>query len=205
MNYNPTINDNDNNVIIETNMSDYLAYISDLDGTLCDTISANIAAYRDAFKDAGLIFDEDAYRKGFGLRYDKMIKLIAPDATDIQISKIAERKQFHYANHMDLVAPNKALIRLLHDLKGKGSKIALTTTAKRRNALSVLEYLGLSHFFDAVISGEDVQKGKPNPECYIKAADMLGVSENMCLVFEDSEIGIMAAANAGMSYLKVSI
>lgn len=186
-------------------MSNNLLYISDLDGTLCDTLPANIAAYKSAFEDAGLIFNEDIYRKNFGLRYDEMIRTIAPNVTSSQIEVVVSRKQAHYKNNLSLVTPNKALISLLTDVKSKGILVALATTARRENAEAVLTHLGMADFFDAAIYGEDVAKGKPNPECYIKASQLLAIDASKCLVFEDSEVGVTAANDAGMLAIKVRL
>lgn len=186
-------------------MRNYLGYISDLDGTLCDTLPANIAAYSAAFEDAGLIFDENEYKENFGLRYDEMIATLAPTATADQATLIAERKQIHYKESLSLIKANISLIDLLFSLKSQGAKIALATTARKENASAVLQYLKIDSLFDVAIFGEDVKLGKPNPECYIIASERLSIAATDCLVFEDSDIGIAAAQSAGASTLRITL
>ena len=71
--------------------------------------------------------------------------------------------------------------------------------------MNVLDYIGISDCFDLILTGEDVSEGKPNPEIYLKVLDYFHMKPEETLVFEDSNIGIKAAENAGISYIKVNI
>ena len=87
-------------------------------------------------------------------------------------------------------------IELLHELKSRGIKCALVTMSMRRMALAIAERAGESAF-DVVVAGDDVVYGKPHPEAYLKAAELLGVDIRDCIAFEDSISGLQSAESSG--------
>ena len=179
------------------------ALITDLDGTLCDTRMANTVSYEQAFKDAHLEFSRNDYDEAFGLRFEEMFDILAPQATDEQRRTVKSQKQIHYANNLDLVNINEGLVTILKDAKAEGKKLALATTAQSANAIAVLKYFSLYDLFDEMIFGEEVAHGKPDPECYTTIIKRLGISPSECLIFEDSDAGIQAAEASGASVEKV--
>ncbi len=181
------------------------SFITDLDGTLCDTLPANIAAYRDAFAKAGYEFDEVTYQRHFGLRFEEMMKVVAPHISPPHKAEIARYKVDIYKKYVNLIVPNTNLINFLQAAKQKGIKVGIATTAKRVNAQNILQHLGLNDFFDATVFGEDVTHGKPHPECYLKAIETLGVKQDDCVIFEDTVIGIEAATRAGAHIIKITV
>ena len=177
----------------------------DLDGTLFDTTEANVQAYTLAFKAIGLTFDSARYRAFFGLRFAEMMREIAPQLTPQQADEVRRLKSKFYAESLDLAQPNAGLLRLLASVQGQ-LKTALVTTARRQNTLAILNHFSVSESsFNIIITGEDVDKGKPNPECYLKAAALLNIPAAAALVFEDSDSGVQAAIEAGMSVIRVKI
>ncbi len=179
------------------------ALLFDLDGTLFDSTEANVRSYSQAFKKVGVHFSADKYRQGFGLRFAEMIKQIAPEIDSQLVEKIRSAKSELYKQNLGIVKPNVGLLSFLRDAKSY-YKTALVTTASTKNVNSLLDYfLPGESLFDVIICGEDVVKGKPDPECYKTAASKLGVDSSQCLVFEDTEVGIDAATGAGMVYIRV--
>jgi HAD superfamily hydrolase (TIGR01509 family) len=90
-------------------------------------------------------------------------------------------------------------VGLIHGLKQSGLKLALGSSAHRDLVLLVLETLNLAEAFDAVVSGDDVLNGKPNPDIFLEAAKRLGCTPEECAVIEDSRNGVIAAKAAGMA------
>ena len=181
------------------------AVVSDLDGTLVDTAAANAAAYADAFDAAGLPFDEAAYRASFGLRFDGMMARLAPTATPEQVAAVRVGKADRYPGHFGLLRPNEGLIALLTTMRASGTRVGLASTAARRNVAAVLAGLGLEELFEVVVAGEDVERGKPAPDCYLRAAALLGLEPSDCLAVEDSAVGVAAARAAGYRVLEVAL
>ena len=90
----------------------------------------------------------------------------------------------------------------LEDLKSKGIKIAIGSSSK--NTPIILKQIGLDNYFDAVSDGNNITKSKPDPEVFLKAADMLGVAYEDCMIVEDADAGIEAGKAAGMKTLAVN-
>lgn len=91
----------------------------------------------------------------------------------------------------------------LSRLKAQGYKLALASNSVRNSVEVMMEKSGLSRFLDTMVSNEDVKRGKPDPEMYLKATALLGVEPNRCLVLEDNENGIKAARDAGCNVMVV--
>ena len=181
------------------------AYIFDLDGTLFDSTEANIKSYSQAFKECGLQLPEEKYRQLFGLRYSEMIEQIAPHISEQTRTEIKRLKQQHYQENLDLVRPNEGLLALLASAR-ENVKTALVTTASKQNVFNLLAHFSVdTNLFDIIITGEDVQNGKPDPECYLKAINILQLQPTECCIFEDSEVGVEAAVRSGAKVVKVSI
>ncbi|EDM33957.1 predicted phosphatase/phosphohexomutase, partial [Pedobacter sp. BAL39] len=87
-------------------------------------------------------------------------------------------------------------IQLLEELKDKGIKMALGSASK--NSALILERTGIRDFFDAIVDGNSVTTSKPDPEVFLKAAELLQAAPTECIVFEDAEAGVAAAIAAQM-------
>lgn len=181
------------------------ALLFDLDGTLFDSKVANIKAYTSAFNDVGITLDEDRYKSLFGLKYVDMIKTLQPKIDSNTMNKIQDLKSDYYLKYISLVTPNLALIQLIRSVRGK-FKIGLVTTASEINVTNLIYDSDLTEsMFDVIVTGENVKKGKPDPECYILAFTKLGLKAQECCIFEDSKVGIEAAKLSGAYTIKVSI
>lgn len=91
----------------------------------------------------------------------------------------------------------------LSKLKARGYKLALASNSVRNSVEVMMKKSGLDRFLDAMVSNEDVKKGKPDPEMYLKATELLGLNPSECLVVEDNENGIKAARDAGCHVMVV--
>ena len=110
---------------------------------------------------------------------------------------------FLLISHSQLrVSGEERALDILKYLQEKGIKIALGSSS--RNALAIIDRLGISRFFDAVVDGNAITRGKPDPEVFIKAAEALNVSENQALVVEDSLAGIIASRIGGFMTSSIS-
>ena len=176
--------------------------IFDLDGTLVSTQLANFKAYRKAFAAEGIHVSKNQYDQLFGLRFEDLIKQIAPKLTTTQKRRVQKLKSIYYRKNFEHLKLNLPLVSFMKMLKGS-YKLALVTTSSRINAESVLRQFKLLNIFDIMIFGEDVNKGKPAPDCFQLCMNLLRVKPSECLVFEDSKVGIVAAMHAGASVIQV--
>ena len=117
-----------------------------------------------------------------------------------EINSHAEKKEQLYR---ELYAPHiqevRGLTEILQLLKSHNKKIAIATTAPKKNRDFGLEALGMSDIFSVVLGEEDITRGKPHPEIYLETAKRLGVTPDRCLVFEDSPPGVASGKSAGMT------
>lgn len=186
-------------------MNDIRALLFDLDGTLADTAQANAAAYQAALAEAGIRVEADRLAQLASGRHWRQFlpELIEACGAIADPAAIADRKKALYAGMAGGVRLNTALLALLSSCRDR-MRCALVTTASRANVDAILDAHGLRASFDAVVTGDDVSRHKPDPQAYLLAADRLDVAPSQCLVFEDSDIGLRSARAAGMAVVRVA-
>ena len=179
--------------------------ITDFDGTLVDTMKANMAAYTEAFEKSGYEFSDELYSKAFGLRFDDMCDALGVSQNKTVRDKIRTLKSEAYPKYFDLIKVNKELLHFIASLPNM--KVAIATTAAKKNFDNVMKKVLKGVTVDAVVTGEDVEHGKPAPDVYQKAMEKLGCTNpDEVLVFEDSAVGIKAAEEAGIkNVVKIEI
>jgi len=179
------------------------AIITDFDGTLVDTFEANLRAYQKAFAEVGMVLTAEQYRQCFGYRFERF--MLAVGVTDEKTcNHIKRAKSAFYPLFFEYLRPNKALLELIGTFHQKGGKTAIASTARKENLINVLNYLKIGKMFDLIFAGADVKQGKPSPDIYLKAMNLLGVQAEETLIFEDSDVGIEAAKASCANYLIVS-
>jgi len=119
---------------------------------------------------------------------------------DATLEEILERHQEYKKRYFfdARLEPIDGIGELVRNAAGRGLKIALATSSPRFLAEHILESTGLMPFFNAVVTADDITRSKPDPEIYLKAADLLGIDPAFCVAVEDAELGIKAARDAGM-------
>ena len=182
--------------------------ITDFDGTLFDTFLVNYKSYQTAFKLCGLSLDIDTYKQCFGLRFNEFMNFVG--ITDVSIQqKIKTIKAAEYIKNVDCIRLNKNLVNFLKLAKENGITICVASTASKTNLMNVLTHFKIDNLFSFIVTGEDVENGKPSPEVYLKTIEIAGIIRNRIiqpsevLIFEDSDVGIQAANAAGIDYIQV--
>lgn len=175
----------------------------DLDGTLVDTERANFEAYRIAVKDKlGVNIKFQKFKETNGLSYKEFLPMLVPGIHDEMIEEVSRKKRKVYSDLMHLTKANTFLIDFLQNIAGY-HQTALVTTAKRANAQAVLSAHDLQHLFDVVVCGDDVASLKPHPAAYMRALDLCRLKPSETLAFEDSQPGLAAARQAGISTIHI--
>jgi beta-phosphoglucomutase len=180
------------------------ALLVDLDGTLVDTREANYRAYAAALAEIGIEIDRAAFEQvSQGRNWREFLPGLMTRRSDVDPMSIATRKAALYPAQLETTVVNHALVALIN--RGHITcKTALVTTASAISVQAVLGHHQLSHLFDIVVTGNDVARHKPDPQAYHLAATKLGCDAADCLVFEDSDSGVEAAARFGAHCLRVS-
>lgn len=187
-------------------VADLRGVVFDMDGVLVDSHPAHRKAWRlflhTLGRDVGdseLDFILDGRKRGDILRH------FLGDCPEHELEEFGRRKDGILRKIQLSVVPVPGVIRLVHELRGCGVALAVATSASRSRARSTLVELGLLDCFDAVVTGEDVQHGKPDPGIYLLACDRLQLESNCLLAVEDAVSGIRAAVAAGLRCLAVAL
>jgi beta-phosphoglucomutase len=180
------------------------AFIFDLDGVIVDTAKFHYLAWRDLARSLGHDFSVEDNEKLKGVSrmqsLEILLQTIGVRASEEQKKQMAEWKNNRYRELVRSLTPADILPGvmdfMLEARNQCGLKLALASASK--NTPLILERIGLTDFFDAVVDGNMVTKAKPEPDIFLTAARMLNVSASECIVFEDAVAGIEAAHRAGM-------
>lgn len=184
----------------------YGAVIFDMDGVIVHTAPQHFAAWRRVFAEMGRGLSEEEFRTTFGMRNQEILRHTLGDGiSETQIEELAHKKEEYYRTLVrGEVKAAPGFVPLLKALRNNGFKIAVGTSAPRRNVELILDVvLGIGEQLDAVVTEEDVKRGKPDPEAFLLAAQRCNVEPRRCVVFEDAAAGIQAARAAGMRCIGV--
>ena len=184
------------------------AVIFDLDGVIVSTDECHYQAWKRLADEEGIYFDRKINLRLRGVSRMDCLEIILERANRnysvVEKKTMAERKNNYYRDLIRQLTPEHILpgvMRVLNGLKMNRIKIAIGSSS--RNASLILEKIGLTGFFDAVVDGNDITKSKPDPEVFLIAAERLGVPPEKCLVVEDADAGVEAALAGGMTVLGV--
>ena len=175
------------------------AVLWDMDGTLIDSEPFWLASEHSLAESYGGVWTEADGHSIIGKSLYDSSAIIREkfNIQDLSIQEVIDRMTDDVIGNLKLRLPFRpGALELLMDLKRNGIKTALVTMSMRRMALTVAEQIDFPAF-DVIVAGDDVQHGKPHPEPYLKAAELLGVDITNCLVFEDSNTGLTSAEAAG--------
>lgn len=174
------------------------ALIFDLDGTLSDSLPVHMATWNSLGETFGFIFEDRIVHEMTGMPTIAFAeRLVSENNLAISPEELVKLKQQAFWNSVGLVKPVDLVVNIVREYFGK-LPMAVGTGAGRRSAQMQLETLGLTDFFEAVITAEDVVNHKPHPDTFLKCAEIMGVEPRFCQVFEDGILGMQAARTAGM-------
>ncbi|WP_051979389.1 HAD family hydrolase [Edaphobacter aggregans] len=188
-------------------MSTARAVLWDMDGTLIDSEEFHWISWRDTMAKEGIPITRKLFLSSFGQRNDSIVpRWLGAASTPERVEKISRAKEELYRDlirkhGMSPLPGVSDWVRRLHE---EGWLQAIASAAPRPNIEVVLESLKAAHCFQAIVSAEDVHKGKPDPEVYLMAASQLGTSPKRSIVVEDAVAGVEAARAAGMRSIGVS-
>ena len=181
------------------------AVLFDFDGVVVRSMESHYEGWRRALAEYGIdMSPEELYvmegqtleivasqiARKFNIPYEETARLIA--------------KKEHYYNQVKKMESYPYLIDVLRWTREKGLKTGLVTGSTLTQVKHAIESFGLEEFFDVYVTADDIDESKPSPQPYLKAAEMLGVDPQDCVVIENAPLGIRSAKNAGMRCIAVT-
>jgi beta-phosphoglucomutase-like phosphatase (HAD superfamily) len=188
---------------LEIPAGDFRAYIFDCDGTVVDSMPLHYRAWKAALAEWNCDFPEDLFYSWGG----KPVRNIIADLNQIYslampIDSLAVRKEALYLAQLPSL---KAIPEVVEHITAQHGRIpfAVASGSRKDSVVGSLTTVGLLDRFDAIVTAGDYIHAKPAPDCFLLAAERLGVAPKDCLVFEDTQLGIQAATAAGMASVMV--
>ena len=182
------------------------AVLFDMDGLMIDSEKVTYEGYQELCRKEGVEMDLETYKKCLG-KPVRGIWQVFYDAygNDFPIERIMKENHARMAHVFETegVPLKEGLKELLIWLNEQKIPCVLATSSTRNRVDQILERAGLTELFKDAVCGDEVTKGKPNPEIFLTAAQKAGVPSEECLVLEDSEMGILAAADGSLPVICV--
>jgi len=184
--------------------SSITALIFDFDGTLVDTMPLHFEAYRRTLAEVGIDLSEADFFSSIGGNARETIpKLLRGRPCPWTVAEIHARKK-SLVSELFATSPIPVLETAhLLELFAGHFRMALASSGSRMGIEQILRRLEWMDRFDVIVTGEDVPNGKPAPDLFLLAAEKLGVEPGGCVVFEDTDAGVMAAERGGMHVFDV--
>ncbi|MGB8990047.1 MAG: HAD family phosphatase [Candidatus Sulfotelmatobacter sp.] len=181
----------------------FKAYLFDCDGTIADSMPLHYRAWKQALGEWNCGFEEKLFYDWGGMPVAEIISTLNErHGLRMPVETVARRKEELY---FELLPQLRAVPEVLQHIEVEHKRIpfAVVSGSTRESVTASLVALNLLERFDAMVCAGDYAKSKPDPEAFLLAAAKLGVTPELCLVFEDTEMGIQAAKAAGMASIKV--
>lgn len=177
------------------------AVIFDVDGVLVDSYDAHFQSWQQLALRYDRVCTEADFAAGFGRTSREVLQMQWSDAnlSDEQIEQLDLEKEAIYREIVDQNFPvMPGAIELINQLTDQGIPFAMGSSGPPENTVLAAEKLGVAKTLSAMVTGADVQFGKPHPEVFLTAAAKMNLPSERCLVIEDAPAGIEAAKRAGM-------
>ena len=176
------------------------AYLFDMDGVLVDNCRYHVLSWLElAKKYGGKLTEEEviAWMGAPGRDYIARMFDVPPSPQRAE-ELLLEKEALYRELYRPCLAPREGLLGFLEGARKGGVACAVTTGGSKENVNFVLDGLGIRKYFSCVVDSSQYERGKPEPDCYLRTAERLGVEPSRCTVFEDAVNGIEAAIAANM-------
>ena len=177
------------------------AYIFDFDGVLVSSMGAHFASYEQALAGEGVEIDKAKFYSNAGMTGREQIAFFAKKAEiEVDVEKVYARKGQLWDKYAHLIRSIPCNLDLVKCIKAAGHPVAIATGSTPGSVVPIMKEYGIE--VDAVVTANDVKRGKPHPDLFLCAAERLGAAPEQCIVVEDSDVGIEAARAAGMRSMR---
>lgn len=182
---------------------DFRAYLFDCDGTIVDSMPLHYIAWKTALAEWNCPFPEKIFYSWGGRPVrDIILSLNAEHNLAMPVDELATRKETLYHQQLPNLQAIPEVVEHIHLQHGR-IPLAVSSGSRRNSVTNSLTTVGLLDRFETLVCAEDYALGKPAPDCFLLAAERLGIAPEHCLVFEDTDMGVEAAIAAGMAWVRV--
>lgn len=179
------------------------ALIFDCDGTLTDSMPLHYVAWQQTLQRYGIEFPEERFYALGGVPTDKIIRILCEEqGVSGDVVQIAAEKEAAFLLTLADVTANEPVCAIARQHHGK-LPMAVASGGIRSVVIDQLIKIEMHDYFATVVAAEDTRRHKPEPDVFLEAARRLGVEPSGCVVFEDTDIGLLAARRAGMDAVDV--
>ena len=184
-------------------MREIKGIVFDCDGTLADTMPLHWQAWSSVTAKHGLNFPEDRFYSLGGVPSRDILKMLCEEqGLQLDHLALAHEKEEAYLPFLPQVQPIQIVVAVAEANHGK-LPMAVASGGMKTIIEEVLRHLKIRHYFDAVVTSEDVQRQKPAPDIFLEAARRIGIPPEHCRAYEDTELGLQAIRAAGMEAIDV--
>ncbi len=186
--------------MIKTKKKKY-AYIFDFDGVLVNSMQAHFECYQQALEEVGVPIVKEKFFSQAGMTGREQIQYFVDKAgVMIDSENVYRRKRQIWQCQRPAIEKIDCNLQLLRLMKDAGCPVAVASGSSRQSVLSLMQEYKIE--VNTLVGAEDVQKGKPFPDLFLRAAERLDAAPENCIVIEDSDVGIQAAQAAGMKVMR---
>ncbi|MER7169342.1 HAD-IA family hydrolase [Micromonospora sp. NPDC000207] len=182
---------------------EFQAYLFDCDGTIVDSMPQHFTAWQRSLAEWGCEFPEDLFLAWAGRpTADIIVDLNLRHGLAMPVAEVTARREALYQGLLPTAGGIPEVLAHIDDAHGR-IPFAVVSGSVRESVVASLNALGILDRFDVLVCAGEYARPKPDPEPFLRAAELLGVPAHACLVFEDADLGIEAATAAGMASVRV--
>ena len=184
-------------------MHDIRGYIFDCDGTLTDSMPLHYIAWHKTMQRHGIHFSEDRFYELAGVPTDKIIQLLAAEqSVQVDPALASQEKEQVFLESIEQLSPIEPVVAKVKSVVTR-YPVGVASGGTREAVLAQLRQIKLHDLFPVIVTAEDTERHKPEPDVFLEAARRMQVNPSACCVYEDSDLGIQAAEAAGMQWVDV--
>lgn len=172
--------------------------IFDLDGTLADSMPVHFRAWKQTALEHGFVYTEELFYGLAGMPTHKIVPVVNDRlGLNLDPGLFSRRKEELFLEYLKEVRPVKPVADIVFKYHGR-LPMSVGTGGKRHIAEITIRMMGFDRYINFIVSADDVEHHKPYPDTFLKCAELMKVEPQYCQVFEDGEMGLLAAERAGM-------
>jgi beta-phosphoglucomutase len=175
-----------------------IGVIFDMDGVLVDSAGPHLRSWQLLAEECGGAVTDEQFSQTFGQQNRDIVPFLFGPVSETRLKELSDRKEELYRDLVRADPPIVAgAVELVRDLCRAGAALAVGSSGPAENIDLVLSSMGVKGCISVVVSGDDVTRGKPDPQVFLLAAQRLGIEPGRCVVIEDAPVGVQAARAAG--------